>query len=222
MEKEAVVLKTLFLMLSSRRCIKEKINPKRMDFEKKIQKVFGEDFVGLAETCAIFDKDLNENELSVFYSFSKDNEDSFKKAVQEGYSLIAIPKGITGEVIFSRMPKGFNVKLTPLEITSLMKKIIEPGCYLVKNQPIHTWSMAKMGGPQNPALELVLFFCTLRNLVNRKMQLAEQICLLCKDEVVRRGEKMPVCLKIDKAVGEIKAWESHMPLLSFLPVRKCS
>lgn len=196
------------------------MNSKLIELEGTAKQIFGENFVGLAETCAVFGKDLNENDSASFYSFSTNSEDLLRKDAREGNSLIIVPKGMTGEVICSKMPKGFIIKLTPLEIASLMRKVLTPGCYLVKNQPICTWGTIKIGGPKNPALEEILFVYTLRNLLKRKMQLVEQICVLCKDEVIRRGEKMPVCFKIDKTVGEIKAWESHMPLLSFLPIRK--
>jgi hypothetical protein len=184
-----------------------------------------DNYFGLTETCAVFGKDLKENEPTGIYSFSLNKGDSLKKNPKEICSYITAPKGITGELLCSLFPKE-RLKLFFWEVEDFKKEVMEPGCYIVKNQPVHTWSKLKPGGgPKNPKLIEIMYVYVLHDLLSkilkRKLLLADDMAVLCDDKITRMGREMPVQFKVTGGIVEIAPWKNEIPLTSVFSMNKC-
>ncbi len=187
------------------------------------EKFFKKDFVGLAEACSVFGKTLKENELPSHCSFSDEN--ILKKYAEDGYCFITVPQGITvGDVCSTNL---FAINLSPQEIVKLKKEVIRPGGYFVRKEPRHVsfgeMNMRDSGFvfEKNPRLGELMYVYALVNLLGKRKMLIQRICVLCQDEVVRRGLLTPVCFKKNTGTAiEIGAWRSQMKPMNVMQVKK--
>lgn len=199
------------------------------ELERKARGMFEGNFIGLSEACAVLGKTLKESELANFCSFSVD-EDSLKRHAKEGFCLIPFIRMSIKELC-SIAPKLFSINLTNLETYAFKKEMMKPGWYLVRKQPRYLsfggiqMQESGMTFERNPRLAEVMYAFSLCYLVGKRQMLIEQICILCRDEVMRRGEKMHICFKTNQDIGKdkgikIEAWRSHMPLPNIFPIKK--
>jgi len=198
------------------------------ELEAKAREMFGENFIDLAESCAIFNKGkaLKENELGGFCSFSM-NEQQLKVYAKDGFALLTIPKRITVEEICSLVPDLFIFNLNIRETISLKREIVSPGRYLVKKEPRHfssgTMLMREEGMilEHNPRLAEVICAYALCHLAGKRKVLIERICILCREEVSRRYGKARLCFKKDPGSAiNIGVWQSQISMPNVLPIKR--
>ncbi len=194
--------------------------------EEKAKIIFGGNFIGLFEACAVLGRNLKEKELNSFASFSL-NEEELKRYAAENFILLTVPVRMTVEEIFAVAPKLFIFNLSDREIISLKKEIIKPGRYLVKKEPkrlsFNGLMMREMGmrPDENPKLAEAMYVYALTYLAGKRRMLIEKICILCREEVERRFGKTHLCFQkdVDTAI-KIGAWPSQIPNPSIFPIKR--
>lgn len=199
------------------------MNSKLVDVETVAKGIFKSDFVSMAEACEVFDKPQEENDISKM-SFST-SESSLRRAKEDGFFFFSVPRGIAVKDLIS-LTGIFHFNLSPREVVSFKMEILKPGFYLVKKEPRHLSSggmlmrEAGMTFEPNPRLAEILYYFTLCSLTGRKQMLIHKLCILCKEEVVRRGNRTPVCVEANDENINIDAWRSNVLMPNVMPVKK--
>ena len=199
---------------------------KLQEVEEKARKIFGENFIGLSEACAVLGKTLKEKELRSFCFFSIDDI-ALERYAKQGFCLITVPVRMTVKEIITAAPNLFVFNLSDGEMYSLSKEIIKPGRYLVKREPTYKsfnkMMMQEMGilSENNPKLVEVMCAFALTHLTGKRRMLIERICVICKEEVQRRFGKAHLCFQKDSGTAiKIGVWLSQIPSLSSLPIKR--
>lgn len=202
-----------------------KAKTKMLECEMVAQEIFGDSFVNLAEACTVFGKVLSGKEINCFKFFCAKAE-LLKECAKEGFCLLPfLPISIKDVRLAA--PKLFFLNLTDFEKYALDKELMKPGWYLVRKQPrrlsFGDMQMRESGifSEQNPRVAEVMYAFALCYLLGKRRLLLEQFCVLCRDEIIRRGEKAQVCFRTNRDNGiDIEAWRSQMPASSVLPIKR--
>lgn len=198
------------------------------DFEVKVKEIFGENFIGLSEACAVLGKTLSKKELNLFCSFSK-SEDWLRQYAKDGFCLITVPKRMTiGEICL--LVPGLFIFGEGREIIALKNKVIRPGRYLIKKEPIDLsfnrlmMKEEKIGRKplKDPELVEVIFAYALCYLLGKRKMLIERICIICHEEIESRmyGKKHVYFQKKPETAFKIGIWINQMPIPNFLQIER--
>jgi len=194
----------------------------------KAREIFGENFISLSEACAVLGKTLSRKELNIFCSFSK-SEEELRKSAKDGFCLITVPKRMTVKEICLLVP-GLFIFGEGREIIALKNKVIRPGRYLIKNEPIDLsfnqlmMKEEKIGRKplKDPELVEVIFAYALCYLLGKRKMLIERICIICHEEIQSRmyGKKHVYFQKKPETAFKIGIWINQMPIPNFLQIER--
>ena len=195
------------------------------ELEERVKAVYGLNFISLSDsTQAFFGRNFREEELGNLCSFSM-GESSLRRYAEEGFIMVTVPCLISVRQICSLVPEMFIFNLGEHEKYALNKEMIKPGRYLIKKEPRHLSSgaqaMRQMGlrVEEDPKLIQLMYLCAVCELLNRKL-LIEKVCVVCREEVIRRYGKTHLCFQRDSGkVVKIGAWPNQIPSFELLPVK---
>lgn len=197
--------------------------------EKRAREIFGENFISLGETEAVFGKTLSEKELSSFCSFSISDEE-LRRYEKDGFRLIAVPQKMTLKEICSAAPGLCVFGIYGREMVALSNRSISPGWYLIRNEPksisfnglvMREGEMASLF-PKNPEVVLMAYAYVLCHLLGKRKFLIERICIICREEVQSKmyGKLHISFQKKPDAVIQIGIRTNQMSIPNFLPTQK--
>lgn len=197
------------------------------ELEKMLKKFFGGNFVSLSDaTQAIFVRNPREDESGNLSYYSM-TESLLMRYAKEGFVLITVPQLISMKQICELVPGMFDLSLLGEHQKFVLNRMmINPGRYLIKNEPRHLSTgaqlMREMGirVEEHPKLIQVMYAYALCEILNRRI-LAEKIYVPCIEEVSSlRFGKTPICFQ--KGAGtivRIGPWLSKNPTFNLLPVK---
>lgn len=199
------------------------MDSKLIEVEAIAKGIFMGDFIGLAETCHLFGKDLKENEdIKISRPFT---ENWLKMEAGDSFFFFSIPRQVRLADVLA-LTKIFDFTLGKREVICLKMKEIKAGAYLIRKDPRHLSSGAMlmrnsgMKVEKEASVAELLYFLAVCHLTGRK--LLRRLCTLCRDEVDRRGSEMPVCVETNHTNDgfSVGAWRSSMLMPNIVPVRR--